>query len=247
MRLLIINPNTTEAMTDKVVAAARLALEPGLHITAATGRFGARYISSRASFAIAGHAALDALAEHGQGCDAVLLACFGDPGLEALREVSAMPVISLIDASCAEAAIGGRRFSIVTGGERWQAMLTEMIAARGLGAQLASIRTVAPTGGDIARDPEGSAALLAATCRACAKEDKADAVILGGAGLIGIAEMIQPGLDVAVICSNAAGFRATAQALAQKAPRQAASTDAVGSVGLSASLAQLLANGRLDT
>jgi allantoin racemase len=146
MRLLVINPNTTEAMTDKVVAAARLALEPGLDIIAATGRFGARYVSSRASFTVAGHAALDAFAEYGQGCDAVLLACFGDPGLDALREVSTMPVISLIDASCAEAATGGRRFSIVTGGARWQAMLTEMIAVRGLGSQLASIRTVAPTG-----------------------------------------------------------------------------------------------------
>ena len=247
MRLLIVNPNTTGAMTEKVVAAARLALDPGLDIIAATGRFGARYVSSRASFAIAGHAALDAFAEHGQHCDAVLLACFGDPGLDALREVAGIPVISLIDASCAEAAAGGRRFSIVTGGERWHAMLTEMIAARGLGSQLASIRTVAPTGGDIARDPEGSAALLAATCRACANEDKAEAVILGGAGLIGIAEMIQPGLDVAVICSNAAGFRATAQALARKAPRQAASTDAVGSIGLSPPLAKLLADGHLDT
>jgi hypothetical protein len=65
--------------------------------------------------------------------------------------------------------------------------------------------------------------------------------------LIGIAEMIQPGLDVAVICSNAAGFRATAKALAQNAPRQAASTDAVASVGLSPSLARLLANGHMDT
>jgi allantoin racemase len=247
MRLLVINPNTTQAMTGKVAAAARLALGQETDIVAATGRFGASYISSRASFAIAGHAALDAYAEHGQGCDAVLLACFGDPGLEALREVAGVPVISLIDASCAEAATGGRRFSIVTGGERWHAMLTEMIAARGLGKQLASIRTVAPTGGDIARDPEGSAAMLAGTCRACAKEDKADAVILGGAGLIGIAGMIQPGLDVAVICSNAAGFRATAKALAQKAPRQSALTDAVGSVGLSPSLTQLLADGRADS
>lgn len=246
MRLLIINPNTTDAMTEKVVAAARLALPAMAQITAATGRFGARYIASRASFAVAGHAALDALASHGAGCDAVLLACFGDPGLEALREVAGCPVISLIDASAAEAGAGGRRFSIVTGGERWGPMLSEMIAARGLASQLASIRTVAPTGGEIARDPEGAAALLAETCRLCQHEDGAEAVILGGAGLIGIAGMIQPRLTVAVVCSNAAGFRAAALALAEGAARKSDSTDAVESVGLSAELTSLFRLGGLQ-
>jgi Asp/Glu/hydantoin racemase len=246
MRLLVLNPNTTEAMTAKVVDAARLALGPEVELISATGRFGPRYISSRVSFAIAGHAALDAYAEHGAGCDAVLLACFGDPALDALREVAPVPVISLIDASCAEAASGGRRFAIVTGGERWKPMLTEMIAARGLGAQLATIRTVAPTGGEIARDPEGSAELLAEACRACAREDGAEAVILGGAGLIGIAAMIQPRLDMAVICSNAAGFRAAAAALATAGSRRDATTDAVESTGLSAGLTRLLAQGRVQ-
>ncbi len=191
-------------MTDKVVDAARPMLSPGATIISATGRFGPRYIASRASFAVAGHAALEAFAAHGHGCDAVLLACFGDPELEALRELADCPVISLIDASCAEAGAGGRRFSIVTGGERWGPMLTEMITARGLGSQLASIKTVAPTGGDIAADPAGSAELLAAVCKRCADEDEAEAVILGGAGLIGIASMIQPNLPFDLVCSNEA-------------------------------------------
>lgn len=246
MRLLIINPNTTEAMTDKVVAAARTALPHSTAIIAATGRFGARYIASRASFAVAGHAALDAFAVHGRGCDAVLLACFGDPGLEALREVAGCPVISLIDASCAEAGGGGRRFSIVTGGERWGPMLSEMINARGLAGQLASIRTVAPSGGVIARDPDGATALLAETCRLCARDDGAEAVILGGAGLIGIAGMIQPHVPVQVVCSNAAGFRATSKALGDRQGRTHAGTDTVESIGLSSELAALFRDGGLQ-
>jgi allantoin racemase len=245
MRLLIINPNTTEAMTEKVAAAARLTLPASVHITSATGRFGARYIASRASFAIAGHAALDAFSAHGTAIDAVLLACFGDPGLDALREVAGCPVISLIDAACAEAGTNGRRFSIVTGGERWGPMLTEMIAARGLDRQLASIRTVAPTGGQIASDPEGSATLLAKACNACATEDGAQAVILGGAGLIGIAAMIQPNVQIDVICSNAAGFRAVRQALVDGSDARSASTDPVDTCGLSPALAALMQAGRL--
>jgi allantoin racemase len=245
MRLLIINPNTTAAMTDKVVVAARSMLPAGTQIIPATGRFGPRYIASHASFAVAGHAALDAFAAHGSGCDAVLLACFGDPGLEALREVADCPVISLIDASCAEAGIGGRRFSIVTGGERWGPMLKEMIRARGLEPQLASIMTVAPTGGEIAKDPEGAAALLAEACRRCANEDGAEAVILGGAGLIGIASIIQPGLRMNIICSNEAGLRDVAKVLAAGHKHPRGRTGQVEAVGLSHELTEMFLLGQL--
>ncbi len=244
MRLLVINPNTTEAMTAKVADAARVAL-PGVAITAVTGRFGPRYIASRASFAIAGHAALDAYAAHADEHDAVLLACFGDPALDALREISPVPVIGLVEAACREAAQGGRRFAIVTGGERWGPMLTEMIAARGLGAQLAAIRTVAPTGGDIARDPEGSASMLAEACQACVREAGAQAVILGGAGLIGLTAIIADRVDADVICSNEAGFRAAADALAASARHPEAGTGAVETTGLSPALAGLMARGHL--
>ena len=122
-------------------------------------------------------------------------------------------------------------------------MLREMLAARSLGHQLASIRTVAPTGGEIARDPEGSAALLADTCASCAREDGAEAVILGGAGLIGIAEMIQPRLAVEIVCSNAAGFRATARALDALHGRTVATTDKVETIGLGTDLTELFRTG----
>lgn len=252
MRLLLINPNTTETMTAKAAEACRAAFaraagttgsEP-VEIIPATARFGARYIASEASYAIASHAALDCLAEHGTGCDAVLLACFGDPGLEALREVSPVPVISLIDASCTQAAADQRRFAIVTGGERWGPMLTRMIETRALGAQLVAIRTVAPTGGQIASDPQGARALLAQACRDCVDEDGAQAVILGGTGLIGLGALVQPDVPVPVICSNEAGFRAAWAALAHVRPGDIAGTDPVDSIGLAPTLAGLLRRGR---
>jgi allantoin racemase len=245
MKLLVINPNTTAAMTEKVTIAAQAAL-PGVDIVAATGRFGASYIASRASYAIASHAALDCLAEYGEACDAVLLACFGDPGLDALREVTPVPVISLIDASCAEAGIDFQKFSIVTGGERWGPMLEEMLQSRGLHTQLASIRTVAPSGGAIAADPASAYALLAETCQLCIDHDGAQAVILGGAGLLGIAEKIQSQVSAPVICSNEAGFRATQKALAASFRQtDLQGCDPVNSIALSSSLATLLRNGVL--
>jgi len=191
MRLLMINPNTSPAITDLVVNAARRHATPGTEIVGATGRFGARYIASRAAAAIAAHAALDAYAEHQSGMDAVILACFGDPGLAALSELSSQPVVGFAEAACRHAAEGGR-FSIVTGGERWGPMLEEFVTWLGLADRLASVRTVAPTGADIARDPQGSVALLASACREAVHRDGAASVVLGGAGLAGLADRIAP-------------------------------------------------------
>jgi len=200
MRLLLINPNTSAAITDKVAAAARAVARPDTEIAAVGGRFGATYIASRAAYAIAAHAALDAWAA-APAHDVAVLACFGDPGLAALREIADVPVIGLADASLNRACELGRRFAIVTGGDRWGPMLAEFVAARGLTPRLAGIRTVAPDGAAIARDPQGSISLLAGACRAAIEADGADVVILGGAGLAGLAAAVQPGLGAPVLDS----------------------------------------------
>ena len=158
------------------------AVEAVTRLRAVTGTFGPRYIASRVGYAIAGHAAVDALANDRGRRDAVVLACFGDPGLEALREIARVPVVGMAHASILQASALGKRFSIVTGGMRWKPMLEEFVASHGLAAQLASVRTVAPTGADIARKPDAAMALLAKGCAACAEQDGADVVILGGAG-----------------------------------------------------------------
>jgi len=80
LRILMINPNTSATITDILATRMREIAGPGVTILPVTGRFGAPYIASRAAAAIAGHAALDALAEHVADCDAVYLACFGGPG-----------------------------------------------------------------------------------------------------------------------------------------------------------------------
>jgi allantoin racemase len=236
--LLVINPNTTEAVTAKVEALARRLISE-VDVRSATGRFGAAYVADRTSFAIAGHAALDAFAAHGDGADAVLLACFGDPGLDALREAAGVPVIGLVEAAIAEAAAGGRRYGIVTGGRRWGPMLDEMIRMRRLEAGLAAIVTVAPTGGQIAADPEGAKAQLADACRDATSRG-AEAVILGGAGLIGLAAPIAAVIGTPVICSVEAGIRAAAAALSAR-ERRALDIEPVATTGLSEPLAALFA------
>lgn len=204
-RLLLINPNTTASITELVARHVRAAVGPALEVVSATGRFGCAYIASEVCYAIAGHAALECLAEHGARSDAVLLACFGDPGLFALREASAAPVIGLAEASLQAAAERGGRFSIVTGGERWKPMLERFAAMLGYRDRLASVRTVSLTGGEIAQKPDAALAALVDACAAAGDEDGAETVILGGAGLAGLAERIQPRVRLPVLDSVIVG------------------------------------------
>jgi len=215
--LLLINPNTTASMTDLVLKHAKSFAGKDTTMRGATAAFGHPYIGSRESYAVAGHAALDALAKDKRAKDAVVLACFGDPGLLAMKEVSKVPVVGMAEASILQACAVGRRFSIVTGGAAWKPMLEEFVAAQGLATRLASVRTVAPTGADIARNPTAALALLAKSCAACAK-DGADVVILGGAGLAGLAARLQGKVEVPLL--DGVGCAVTmALALAKQAGR----------------------------
>ncbi|QJW85646.1 ABC transporter permease subunit [Ramlibacter terrae] len=152
-----------------------------------TARFGAPYIVDEATYAVGAHAALDARtgatnnAPHSTGPHAVLVGCFGDPGLFALRECCGVPVTGLAEAAFAEAATHGR-FAVVTGGERWGPMLQRLALVLGHAPALAGIHTVAPTGAQLAADPGAARALLRQACRDAAARFDAAAVIVGGAG-----------------------------------------------------------------
>lgn len=206
--LLVINPNTTASVTDLVVRHLVPALAPALAVRAVTARFGSPYLSDEVGCAVAGHAVLDAwlhaLQSPAPAPHAVLIACFGDPGLLALRECSPVPVSGLAEAAFHEAARLGP-FAVVTGGERWGPMLQRLAQALGHAHALAGIHTVAPTGAQLAADPEAARTLLAQACRDVVRQMGVQAVILGGAGLAGMAALVQPQVTVPVIDSVVAG------------------------------------------
>lgn len=210
MRLLLINGNTDAAITARMVALARATAGPAVAIEGATARFGARYISTRSAAAIAGHAVLDALAQalaEGARPDAAMLACFGDPGIAALRELSPVPAVGMAEASILTAATLGGRIALLTGGARWVPMLTEYAAVLGFAGRVV-VRGIAPTGDAIAADPAAALPALAGEARAAVREDGAEVVVLGGAGLAGLADRIADAVPVPVLDSLACTVRA---------------------------------------
>jgi Asp/Glu/hydantoin racemase len=136
----------------------------------------------------------------------VLIGCFGDPGLFALRESSACPVTGLAEASFIEAAALGP-FAIVTGGQRWRVMLERLAQSLGYGDQLRHIETVAPSGAELLADPEMALRCLGQACANAAAVPGVRAIIMGGAGLAGYAQTLQASAPLPLIDSALAGLR----------------------------------------
>lgn len=239
MHLLLLNANTSTDMTDRLVAAARGRVSAGTKVSGVTGRFGAKVIATRASYAIAGHAALDVLAAQQASVDGIILACFGDPGLAALRELAPVPVVGMAEAACRHAAGCVTRFSIVTGGRLWEAMLREYVASLGLAGSLASIRTLEANGGQIADNPAAAEAGILAACQAAIEQDGAELVILGGAGMIGMVERLATRVQVPLIDGLTPAIQQAEAAMALPY-RTSAAAPGCDTCGLSPSLTALM-------
>jgi allantoin racemase len=212
-RLLLINPNTSAQTTERLQQTLRPLLPAGVELALRTAAVGASYIACEASHAVAAYATLQAWADElaesptsATPLHGVLIGCFGDPGLFALRECSACPVTGLAEASFIEAAAHGP-FAIVTGGQRWKPMLERLALALGHGPRLMNIHTVAPTGAQLQADPALALQHLEQACAAAASQRGVRAVIVGGAGLAGYAAQLQPAFDVPLIDSVHAGLK----------------------------------------
>ena len=214
-RILVLNPNTTSAVTDMVVASCVRA-HGGVAWEGATSRLGAAYIASESAYAIAAHAVLDTYAQHYAGHDAVLIACFGDPGLLALREITAVPVVGLAQASFVAAGRQGP-FAVVTGGKAWEPMLARFARMHQLDDQLVGIHTVDLTGAQIASAPQAAMESLGEACRR-GMDAGAQSIVLGGAALAGMAAALQDSLGIPVLDNVLLGAQAVVDAAEQARP-----------------------------
>ena len=212
-RYLVINPNTNAQTTERLRSVLQPHLPSHVQLDIRTAQFGANYIACEASHAVASHACLDAWAayraERSGSLDGVLIGCFGDPGLFALREVSSCRVTGLAEASFIQAAKHGA-FAIVTGGERWKPMLMRLAQSLGYGDMLKHIETVAPSGAQLQADPEMAHRVLGEACSRAAQFN-VKSIIMGGAGLAGYAQTLQPGISLPLIDSALAGLQTLLQ------------------------------------
>jgi allantoin racemase len=198
MRILLANPNTTQAVTDAITTTARAVAGPGTEIIPATARFGAAIIGTRSEMAIAEHACLSLLAAESPGCDAVIIGASLDSALRAAREMLSIPVLGLTESALHIACLTGVRFGCLTTNARSAATLAEMISFYGLTTRCAAIGTLQTTPQDILRDPEGmEAAILAGIAKLI--DQGADCVILIGAVMAGMPARLQARADIPIL------------------------------------------------
>lgn len=191
MRILLANANTTQAVTDTVVAEARRHAAPGTEIIGATGRFGVAIVSTEAENAVAGHAALDLLARHRVQVDAAILAISFDTALAAAQETMPFPVIGMTAAALHTACLMGRRFGLVTFGRVSRGMYLDLVDASGLGRRMAGCETVELDSVAAYLDTARlDAAVLAAAGRL--RDEGAASVVIAGAATAGMARRLQP-------------------------------------------------------
>lgn len=219
MKLLLVNPNITTAMTDAMAAEARRFASPATEIVAATAAFGTQYIANRGEAAIAGHAALDAIARHGDGCDAVIISAFGDPGLGAARELFDIPVVGIAEAAMLMAWPLGRRYSIVCLTPRLRRWYIECAREHGLDGRLASVRALDRPIPDINQAKDMFREHLIAECMTAIEQDEAEVIIFGGGPIAGLAREAADRIPVPVLDGVSSAVR-LAEALVGLNPRK---------------------------
>lgn len=237
-KILVVNPNTTVAVTERFVAAARR-VAPDAVFEGVTGAFGAAVVSSEAENVVAGHASLELLAQHWRGYDAVILAISFDTALEAARELLPIPVIGVTEAMLQAAAVHGP-LGLVTFGSVSTPLYSRLLARHGFADRVAHIETIAIDGVATYLSPGAADGLVLAAARRLTGGGAA-AVVVCGVANIGAAARLQPHLAVPVfdslVPSVASALAAIRQATPAQTPRRPISTSSNLSVELSALIA----------
>lgn len=198
MRILVVNPNMSSSLTDRLVAAAAPFVGPGTDLIATTAERGFPYISSRAEAHVAASIVLETIAANHGTIDAAVVAAFGDPGLLAAREVFDVPVTGMAEASMLTACAVGERFAFVTFSPSLSTWYLDAVARARLEARFVGVR--APQEGftsvDTVQQDLGDAL---GDLVARAASDGADVAILAGAPLAGLAATLADRLPIPVI------------------------------------------------
>lgn len=248
MRILVLNPNTSVGITDRLMAAARGAAAPGTELVGKTAQRGFPYIATRAEAQVGGAVALEMLAECHTDYDAAIVAAFGDPGLFGARELFDLPVVGLAEAAMLTACMLGKRFAIVTFAQALGPWYRECVEMHGLTGRLAGIRMLDGAFGSVSDVQDEKEDLLVQLANAAVRDDEADVVILAGAPLAGLADRVKDRIPVPVVDQMAAAVKQAETLVSLKVRKAIAGTfrrpAGKDTMGLPPALARLFERGR---
>ncbi len=199
MTIVIINPNSTTAMTDAMVETAR-ATVPSAEFVGITSHDGPPAIQGPED----GVRAIPPLllcvdSARDLGARAIIIGCFDDTGLGEARARSGCPVIGIGQAACLAAAALGGRFSVVTTLAVSVPVIEENISRYGLSGSIGRVRASGVPVLDLERDPEVAARRVISEIRLAADLDGVGAIVAGCAGMIDIPRLAARTVRIPVV------------------------------------------------
>lgn len=199
MIIKVVNPNTSLEMTALVERTAKAAAGPGTEVHAVSPAMGPESIDSHYDEALSVPGLLAEIrAGEESGVDGYVVACFGDPGLDAAREVARGPVVGIAEAGMRTAAYLGRGFTVVTTLSRTRGRAWELAERYGMRDLCRGVHACDIPVLELDRNPAALDVVTAACARAV-EEDEADAVVLGCAGMTDWAAPIAAAIGVPVV------------------------------------------------
>jgi len=214
MRIFVINPNTSESMTDHIRRELEKVKRADTELTVVCPQRGPVSIESAYDEALAQPPTLELVRQaNDEGYDAVILACFSDPALDAAKEISDIPVIGIEESTMHVAAMLGHKFSITTA-FRNRAPTRELhVRKHGLESAYASTLVLNMSVLEMDAKPAETKARILEVARESVERDGAEVIILGCAGLAGYAEDVERELGVVVLDPTSVALK-IAEALA---------------------------------
>jgi allantoin racemase len=200
VKIKVINPNTTQSMTEKIRAAAHGVAAAGTTIVATSPAMGPASIEGHYDEAVSVLGVLDEVRRgEAEGCSGYVIACFGDPGLLAAREVARGPVVGIAEAAIRAVSFIAGSFSIVTTLERTREIARHLVDTYGMGRQCRSIRATELAVLELETTGSAARRIIAEECWRAVKEDRAEAIILGCAGMADLSADIGREIGVPVV------------------------------------------------
>lgn len=200
MRIKIINPNTSRSMTEKIGACAAAAADRDTTIVAVSPAMGPASIESHYDEALAVPGLLQEIAAgERDGIDGYVIACFGDPGLKAARELARGPVVGIAEAAMHTASFLGGSFSVVTTLARTIGMARHLAEAYGMDRFCANVRACELPVLDLEHPGSGARERIVDECRRALDEDGSEVIVLGCAGMTDLCDHIAETLGVPVV------------------------------------------------
>ncbi|WP_339452178.1 aspartate/glutamate racemase family protein [Pseudomonas sp. JAI120] len=199
MRILVVNVNTTESITDTIAQQARAVASPGTEIVGLTPYFGAESVEGNFESYLAAIAVMDRVMAYDQPFDAVIQAGYGEHGREGLQELLNVPVVDITEAAASTAMFLGHAYSVVTTLDRTVPLIEDRLKLAGLYQRCASVRASGMAVLELEEDPLAAMEAIVRQAELAIREDKAEVICLGCGGMAGLDEQIRQRTGVPVV------------------------------------------------